>query len=460
MALFELSGTRLEAAVLGEPAEAAQRQTVLGAVRSQLVDVLRRPVFPVAWEREGETDVLTALDASSQVMCIELLDSLDADALVAAMARTAVAAQSGWSELASRYPGGSAAFRDDWDEFREAVPINAGQGPRLTLIALGVHEEVRAALAMLLCSGIEVQEAQVRTAPDGRLLVGLEPVRHDVLGGSSAVLVARASRAALGGSDEGRDSRNSQDGGDGQDGQEDPDSRDGRNGRDGEEGDKPAPTIPVPNVRRGNRASRAVKKEHAAVPPGGRVESTGHVEAARVRAAGVRAGRSRTPRGVPAGPAAAVVSAATAIVEPGPVETVATAAVPNDTAASTVRMMESPELVGTDTAGIDRNHRAAGPVLGAQPTVPSGGKSAAALASVASRIETPATLVWQRVRRGIHHEAILNADGIITLSNGMRFRDPSAAANAAQHTQDIDGWRVWRIGAQGPALRDFIDDQG
>ena len=195
------------------------------------------------------------------------------------------------------------------------------------------------------------------------------------------------------------------------------------------------------------------------MPPGGRVESTGHVEAARVRAAGVRAGRSRAPRGVPAGPAAAVVSAATAIVEPGPVETVATAAVPNDTAASTVRMMESPELVGTDTAGIDRNHRAAGPVLGAQPTVPSGGKSAAALASVASRINTPATLVWQRVRRGIHHEAVLNADGIITLSNGMRFRDPSAAANAAQHTQDIDGWRVWRIGAQGPALRDFIDDQ-
>lgn len=261
MALFELSGTRLEAAVLGEPAEAPQRQTVLGAVRSQLVDVLRRPVFPVAWEREGETDVLTALDASSQVMCIELLDSLDADALVAAMARTAVAAQSGWSELASRYPGGSAAFRDDWDEFREAVPINAGQGPRLTLIALGVHEEVRAALAMLLCSGIEVQEAQVRTAPDGRLLVGLEPVRHDVLGGSSAVLVARASRAALGGADEGRDGRNSQDGGDGQDGQEDPDSRGGRNGRDGEEENKPAPTIPVPNVRRGNRASRAVKKE-------------------------------------------------------------------------------------------------------------------------------------------------------------------------------------------------------
>ena len=102
MALFELTGTRLEATALGEPVEAAQRQTVLGAVRGQLVDVLRRPVFPSVWEREGDADVLTALDAASQVMCVELLERLDAAALVAAMARTAAAAQSGWTDLAAR----------------------------------------------------------------------------------------------------------------------------------------------------------------------------------------------------------------------------------------------------------------------------------------------------------------------------------------------------------------------
>ena len=68
MALFEFTGTRLEATALGEPADAAQRRTVLGAVRGQLVDVLRRPVFPVVWQREGESDVLTALDAACQVM--------------------------------------------------------------------------------------------------------------------------------------------------------------------------------------------------------------------------------------------------------------------------------------------------------------------------------------------------------------------------------------------------------
>ena len=433
MALFEFTGTRLEATALGEPADAAQRRTVLGAVRGQLVDVLRRPVFPVVWQREGESDVLTALDAACQVMCVELLEHLDAGALVSAMARTAAAAQSGWADLASRYPGGSAAFRQDWDEFRETVPISAGPSPRLTLIAMGVNDDVRASLAMLVCSGVEVQEAQVRTASDGRVLVGLEPVRHDVLGGSGAVLVARASRVAL----------------------EGPKAGDGD-----DDGAGAATTVPVPSARRGGRPSRAGRRGRATAPPTGHVavtgpaEATGRVETARARPAGARAGRSRPARARAAGPA---------VVEPETVEAVETETGHNDVTVPTVRLVdavdsaESAESVSTDTAGIDRNHRAAGPVLGAQPTVPSGGRSAAALASVASRIDTPATLVWQRVRRGIHHEAVLNAEGIITLSNGMRFRDPSAAANAAQHTQDIDGWRVWRIGAQGPALRDFIE---
>ncbi|MCZ0858413.1 hypothetical protein OHJ16_10205 [Actinomyces israelii] len=425
MALFELTGTRLEATALGEPVEAAQRQTVLGAVRGQLVDVLRRPVFPIVWEREGDADVLTALDAASQVMCVELLERLDAAALVAAMARTAAAAQSGWTDLAARYPGGSTSFREDWDEFRETVPINAGPSPRLTMIAMAVNDDVRTALAMLLCSGIEVQEAQVRTASDGRVLVGLEPVRHDVLGGSGAVLVARASRMAL--------------------------ERPKEN-----EAATTAPTMPVPSMRRGTRTSRAAKKDRPPMAPGGRVEAaTGHVEAARVRAAGARGERSRAARARAVGPAAAV---ATTLIEPmEPVEAVEAVTGPNDVTVPTVRLVESASPA-TSPGGVDRNHRAAAPVLGAQPTVPSGGQSAAALASVASRIDTPVTLVWQRMRRGIHHEAVLSADGVITLSNGMRFRDPSAAANAAQHTQDIDGWRVWRVGAQGPALRDFIKD--
>ena len=206
----------------------------------------------------------------------------------------------------------------------------------------------------------------------------------------------------------------------------------------------------MPSVRRTTRTSHSSRKEHASQTGGAPAVAAqtggvrtggagGRVEAARARAAGPRVDRSRAG------------GSATAVAESETTGAIATAS-PDDVTAPSARLTRTPD---TDA---DRNHRATAPVLGAQPTVPSGVQSAAVLASVAARIDTPVTLVWQRMRRGIHHEAVLSADGIITLSNGMRFRDPSAAANAAQHTQDMDGWRVWRIGAQGPALRDFIED--
>ncbi|SDN59389.1 hypothetical protein SAMN05216355_107101 [Actinomyces ruminicola] len=107
-------------------------------------------------------------------------------------------------------------------------------------------------------------------------------------------------------------------------------------------------------------------------------------------------------------------------------------------------------------AGPNSGHRLDAAVLGAEPTVPSGEASERALAGIAQTIETPATLVWLRRRRGIDHRATLAADGTITLADGATFRDPSAAANAAQRTQDIDGWRVWRVGVGGPSLRDLL----
>ena len=88
--------------------------------------------------------------------------------------------------------------------------------------------------------------------------------------------------------------------------------------------------------------------------------------------------------------------------------------------------------------------------------MPSGEESEAALAFLAAKIRTPATLVWNRRRRGIHHRATLRGDGTIVLANGTVHRDPSAAANAAQHTQDVDGWRAWRIGEHGPSLAEML----
>ena len=102
------------------------------------------------------------------------------------------------------------------------------------------------------------------------------------------------------------------------------------------------------------------------------------------------------------------------------------------------------------------SHRSAAPVLGARPTVAPGAPAARALAVVASRVETPAALVWRSARRGIDHEAVLSADGYLTLADGRRFTDPSRAADEAQHTQDTDGWRVWRLGPGGPSLGEVL----
>ena len=77
---------------------------------------------------------------------------------------------------------------------------------------------------------------------------------------------------------------------------------------------------------------------------------------------------------------------------------------------------------------------------------------------VAASLGKPTQIVWQRLRRGIYHEAILSVEGVITLSDGRSFTDPTSAANAAQAVTDADGWRVWRVGVHGAHLGDLRDD--
>ena len=101
------------------------------------------------------------------------------------------------------------------------------------------------------------------------------------------------------------------------------------------------------------------------------------------------------------------------------------------------------------------SHRSLAPILGAQPTV-SADEAPAALAALARTLSTPATLRWFSVRRGIDHTALLTHDGVIVLSDGRTFTDPSMAAAAAQRAQDVDGWRVWRLGERGATLAELL----
>ncbi|MCG2800070.1 MAG: hypothetical protein L6367_16215 [Cellulomonas sp.] len=79
------------------------------------------------------------------------------------------------------------------------------------------------------------------------------------------------------------------------------------------------------------------------------------------------------------------------------------------------------------------------------------------LRTLAEATSAPAALVWHRRRRGQRLAAWLRADGLLALSSGELFADPSrAAAVAAGIDGEVDGWRAWRFGEAGPTLEEAV----
>ena len=92
------------------------------------------------------------------------------------------------------------------------------------------------------------------------------------------------------------------------------------------------------------------------------------------------------------------------------------------------------------------------------PAVPSTPDPDPTLAALAAAFATPTTLVWSRQRRGQRFVVTLRLDGLIQLPDGAVFADPHVAAAAAARLDSvIDGWRVWRVGDDGPTLADLRD---
>lgn len=173
MALFELESGRLIPAQFGTPVGHGLEMDVLESIRSQVLEVIDRPLFPVAWAGDdGESATgphsLTALDASGQVVSVEVLSRLDPVSLVAAISRLGQVSGLGWMDLASQYPGGVQAFQTGWAEFREAMPPNTQPGPRLFLVVGEIDEGCYSALGVLFASGIEIHQISSRQMSNGR----------------------------------------------------------------------------------------------------------------------------------------------------------------------------------------------------------------------------------------------------------------------------------------------------
>ncbi len=181
MALFELESGRLIPAQFGTPVGHGLEMDVLESIRSQVLEVIDRPLFPVAWAGDsGESGTgphsLTALDASGQVVSVEVLSRLDPVSLVAAISRLGQVSGQGWMDLASQYPGGVQAFQTGWAEFREAMPPTTQPGPRLFLVVGEIDEGCYSALGVLFASGIEIHQISARQMSNGRRFLEVSQV--------------------------------------------------------------------------------------------------------------------------------------------------------------------------------------------------------------------------------------------------------------------------------------------
>ena len=200
MAMYELDGNHLLPVRLGRSADAITLSHSLVAIQRQIVDVLRRPLFPLSWEELETGASLTALDATGQVVVVEVLERVDSAGLLAAMSRLTQAATAGRREIASRYAGGLGAFSQDWNEFREAMPAQVEAGPRLTILSASLEPDVVGGLGVLASSGLEIHEVDVRIVDESRIVVVVEKISGMDVAAGGPLLVARAPRPALAGS--------------------------------------------------------------------------------------------------------------------------------------------------------------------------------------------------------------------------------------------------------------------
>ena len=629
MAMYELDGNHLLPVRLGRSADAITLSHSLVAIQRQIVDVLRRPLFPLSWEELETGASLTALDATGQVVVVEVLESVDSTGLLAAMSRLTQAATAGRREIASRYAGGLGAFSQDWNEFREAMPAQVEAGPRLTILSASLEPDVVGGLGVLASSGLEIHEVDVRIVDESRIVVVVEKISGMDVAAGGPLLVARAPRPALAGSassgsngsrgmdateqaehmspvtgpieivlpsepvtapeaggvddasaaipagafaatgaadalselfepvavtaeqpqvhalsDQGGDEAPPEDpegaGGaqpagqavpepdegaadvadgpvdDGTsdsaaDAADDGPATDADRGAEAEHSAEAEPEAPQSRPEPGPESSDGAPQAPAAgsvgqdladilsgdtvtVPAvvdlgeepvaddaghGGRSDSTDDSSAEERAVAALAGGVDILGGSSLSGGSGSAASAGEAPSEPGSrtrmgrrsraahSQSEASSAAPAAQAWSTVAPNESRPEAPTGAVPLVSweplrgSADALDPVaeaLGGDPSKSLLVQETAELAAVAASLGKPTQLIWQRLRRGIYHEAILSVEGVITLSDGRSFTDPTSAANAAQAVTDADGWRVWRVGVHGAHLGDLRDD--
>lgn len=459
MAIFEIRQGALVPAQLGGVADESAHRQALDLVREQVAQVLRRPLFTVAWKQLDAGHSLVAIDGSGQVVAVELLPKLDSTTVVAAMGRLNATSHLGWAEIASLYPAGPTAFQKDWAAFHETMPARINPGPRLSIVSPSISPDVLSSLSVLSDSGLEVFSLSVRALSSGRNFVEIDridshhlPVTAKLLpagdtmdedievGKSEATAAASAPSAATSTSAAASAPSVAT-----------PAAPVPTAG---------APSAPTPAVSQTPAASAGASQGGAA-PQGAGFAAGPTTPSSPVSRRSRRAQRAtnqyspHAPTAVsPAAVSPTVVSAPTPAPAPSPAVTPGY----RQSAPSRNGQPVRATRVRARVTGQGRlSRRDAG-----QSTVsrshPSGDDSRLALNALASILSEPVQITWQSVTEGIFHTAQLRPDGMIRVSDGTSFDEPGQAARHCEPAKSVDGWDVWRFGADGPSLYESLEE--
>lgn len=448
MAIFEIRQGALVPAQLGGVADESAHRQALDLVREQVAQVLRRPLFPVAWKQLDAGHSLVAIDGSGQVVAVELLPKLDSTTVVAAMGRLNATSHLGWAEIASLYPAGPTAFQKDWAAFRETMPARINPGPRLSIVSPSISPDVLSSLSVLSDSGLEVFSLSVRALSSGRNFVEIDRIDSHHLPVTAKLLPAGDTM------DEGIEVVKSE-----------PATASAPTAAapSATTPSAPAPTAgapsaPTPAASQAPAASAgasqgAAASQSAGTPAGSTTPSS---PLSRRSRRAQRATNQYSPHAPTAVSPAAVSPSAVSAPTPAPSPAV-TPGYRQSAPSRNGQPVRATRVRARVTGQGRLSRRDAG-----QSTVsrshPSGEDSRLALNALASILSEPVQITWQSVTEGIFHTAQLRPDGMIRVSDGTSFDEPGQAAHHCEPAKSVDGWDVWRFGADGPSLYESLEE--
>ena len=446
MAIFEIRQGALVPAQLGGVADESAHCQALDLVREQVAQVLRRPLFTVAWKQLDAGHSLVAIDGSGQVVAVELLPKLDSTTVVAAMGRLNATSHLGWAEIASLYPAGPTAFQKDWAAFRETMPARINPGPRLSIVSPSISPDVLSSLSVLNDSGLEVFSLSVRALSSGRNFVEIDRIDSHHLPVTAKLLPAGDPM------DEGIEVVKSE-----------PASAPTAAAPSATTPSAPAPTAgapsaPTPAASQAPAASAgasqgAAASQSAGTPAGSTTPSS---PLSRRSRRAQRATNQYSPHAPTAVSPAAVSPAAVSIPTPAPSPAVTPGY--RQSAPSRNGQPVRATRVRARVTGQGRLSRRDSGQSTVSRSHPSGEDSRLALNALASILSEPVQITWQSVNEGIFHTAQLRPDGMIRVSDGTSFDEPGQAARHCEPAKSVDGWDVWRFGADGPSLYESLEE--